>query len=108
MDYTLDPNRGVRVQKRYERRGTPVRRKEGGKEKKRLRYYIKRLRQIQAVTGAVIGCTCLYIAGIVQTTDIYGQSLSERAQPLCTAAVIMLICAVINLVMRQAEKRAKK
>lgn len=108
MDHTLGAYRGNGMQKRNKRRSTAVRREKIRKEKKWVRHYIKYLRRIRTVAEAVIGCTCIYIAGVVQTTDICGQPLSSQAQTLLIAAAVVLICGILNTASWHIEKRIKK
>lgn len=108
MDYTLGAYRRAGMSKRNKGRSTTVCREESRKEKKRVCHYIKYLRRIRTATEAVIGCACIYITAVVQTTDICNQSLSAQAQPLLMAVTVILLCGILNTASWHIEKRIKK
>ena len=108
MDHTLGAYRGNGMSKWNKGRSTAVRREESRKEKKRVCHYIKYLRRIRTAAEAVIGCACIYITAVVQTTDICGQPLSSQAQPILTAAAVALFCGILNTASWHIEKRIKK
>lgn len=108
MDYKMGTNRGNGMSKRNKGRSTTVRREESRKEKKRVHHYIKYLHWIRTVTVLAISCACLYISGVVQTTDVYGQPLSSQSLPLLIAVAVILLCEIINMSSWHIEKRIKK
>lgn len=108
MDHTLGAYRRDGMSKRNKGRSTTVRREESRKEKKRVHHYIKYLHWIRTATEAVIGCACIYITAVVQTTDICNQSLSAQAQPLLMAVTVILLCGILNTASWHIEKRIKK
>lgn len=99
------------VQERDLRRSKGVCRGEIERSKKRLRYRIRtrrRLRTIKAISAGVFLIAAIWTAGIVESTDLDGESLASAGSQLIISISLAAASLLLAMTMEHIDNLTKK
>ena len=108
MDYTLGTDWRDGEFRRIQRRGPQVRGRKSREEKKRIRHCLRKIKCVQSICEGIIAIGCVYVAMLVETTDIQREPITSMMPEIIPGAAAVIAAAGLYAAARYLENRIKK